>query len=286
MTVLSLHQLTKDFGGRQVLKEISLIDDNPGTGQGIHGLLGRNGTGKSTVLAILAGQLKPSGGEAKVHGVNPYENRAAMSRTVLAGVDIAFPPKWPIRAIFDVAAVRWPNFSAAAAEAFAADFDLDLGATYGSLSRGQRSMVSIAVGLAARAELTLLDEPYLGLDVHNRQVFYRQLVREIEDHPRALWLATHHIEESAQVLDSVHILGRDGTLTISAAIDDLADAYVEVTGPQVPALAGEISRAAAAGLEKVVAPRASYEATSDGTAGARVAPADLATVVTTLIEES
>lgn len=286
MTVITLRNVEKNYGTRHVLNGVDLPPGAPGTGHGLHGLLGRNGTGKSTLLAIMAGQLRPSAGSVEVLGEDPCDNSGIMARITLAGVDIAFPPKWPVRAIFDVAGARWPEFSGAAAEAIAEAFALNTHTSYGDMSRGQRSAVSIAVALAARTELTLLDEPYLGLDVHNRKVFYRVVRQEMDTHPRAVWLATHHVEESSRILDSFHILGRDGQFTYSAAADQVADTWISVTAPHLPDAPGEVGRTSVAGAEKVLCPRAQYESWDDKPGQARTQPADIDTVLTALIEES
>lgn len=286
MTTVCFHDLTKSYRSREVLAGVDLPENAPGSGTGIHGLLGRNGTGKSTLLAIMAGQLRPTSGTVRVLGANPFDNNDVMSRIVFAGIDIGFPPKWPVRAIFDIAARRWPNFSASLARAIAGDFGLDLASEYGTLSRGQRSSVSIAVALAARTELTLLDEPYLGLDIHNRTVFYRRLMKEMEEHPRTIWLATHHIAESSQVLDSFHVLGRNGSFGVSTTADELSDEWVEAIGPRLPEVSGEIARTSAAGMEKVLSRRADFENWDERPNGTRAKPADIDTVVAALIEES
>ena len=89
-------------------------------------------------------------------------------------------------------------------------------------------MVGIVIGLASGAELTLLDEPYVGLDVHNTSVFYRHLLAHAESE-RCFVMATHHIDDAAKILDSALVLGRQGSVDKHLRAED-ADGYVIATG--------------------------------------------------------
>ena len=220
--VVHTRDLTRSFGKKPVLNGIDL-----NFGPGIHGLLGRNGVGKSTLLSIIGGQLKPSGGQVEVFGETPFDNARAMDRTALTGVDTSYPT-WSVANVFKGAALRYPHWDQTIADTLIADFSLDgaLSTPYGGLSRGQRAMVAIIVGLASGTELLLLDEPYVGLDLHNTDVFYRHLLEQA-DSGRTIIMATHHIEDAAKVLDTAAILGRDGQIAAHVNADD-ADEYVLV----------------------------------------------------------
>ena len=215
--------LEKHFGKKHVLNGVSF--DLPSGG--IHGLLGRNGVGKSTLLQIVAGQLKSSGGAVEVFGLAPFDNAEVMDRVALTGVDVTYPASWSGKDILKGAQLRYPNWDDGLARRLIDDFDLDeaLGTTYSKMSRGQRAMVGNIVGIASGAELTLLDEPYVGLDVHNTNVFYRHLLDVAED-GRTFVMATHHIEEASKILSSALVLGRDGKVSAHVTADD-ADAHAE-----------------------------------------------------------
>ena len=84
-----------------------------------------------------------------------------------------------------------------------------------------RSAVGIVIGLAARAELTLFDEPYAGLDAVARQLFYDRLLAELAEHPRTVVLSTHLIDEVADLLEHVVMLDR-GRVVLDRPADDVA----------------------------------------------------------------
>ena len=191
---------------------------------GVHGLLGRNGVGKSTLLQLIAGQMKPNSGELTVFGQRPFDNAQVMDRVALTGVDVAYPGSWRVRDVLVGAQLRYPSWDQASAQELVKDFALEqtLENRYGTLSRGQRAMVGIVVGLASGAPLTLLDEPYVGLDVHNTRVFYSHLLSLVGGN-RTIIMATHHIEDAAKVLDSALVLGRNGRIAAHLWADDVDD---------------------------------------------------------------
>jgi ABC-2 type transport system ATP-binding protein len=98
------------------------------------------------------------------------------------------------------------------------------------LSRGMRSALGIVIGLAARAEVTLLDEPYAGLDAVARQLFYDHLLADYAVHPRTVLLSTHLIDEVADLLERVVIVDH-GRIVLDANADDVRGSATTVSGP-------------------------------------------------------
>jgi ABC-2 type transport system ATP-binding protein len=93
-----------------------------------------------------------------------------------------------------------------------------------------RSALGIVIGLAARAEVTLFDEPYAGLDPMARQLFYDRLLSDYAEHPRTVLLSTHLVDEAAGLLERVLVIDH-GTIILDAAADAVRGAATSVTGP-------------------------------------------------------
>ena len=170
--------LTRRYHSHLALDDVSL-EVEAGS---ITGLLGRNGAGKTTLLRILAGQEFPSAGRVRIHGAPPAENEAVLRRLVFVREDQVYPD-FKVRHALRVASWFYPNWSPELATALLADFELPPGGRSRSLSRGMRSALGIVIGLAARAEVTLFDEPYAGLDAVARQIFYDRLLADYAEHP-------------------------------------------------------------------------------------------------------
>ena len=139
-------------------------------------------------------------------------------------------PDFKVRHALRVASWFYPNWSPAAADALLADFGLPAGRAVKKLSRGMRSALGIVIGLAARAEVTMFDEPYAGLDAVARQIFYDRLLADYAEHPRTILLSTHLIDEAAGLLERVVVIDR-GRIVLTADADDLRGVATAVSGP-------------------------------------------------------
>jgi ABC-2 type transport system ATP-binding protein len=124
----------------------------------------------------------------------------------------------------------YPNWDASLADSLMADFDLRPNKAIKRLSRGMRSALGIVIGLAARAEVTLFDEPYTGLDAVARQIFYDRLLADYAECPRTILLSTHLIDEAAALFETVVVIDR-GRVVLEAAADSLRGVATTVSGP-------------------------------------------------------
>jgi ABC-2 type transport system ATP-binding protein len=222
---ISVSGLTRRYRDQVSLDNVN-IEIEAGS---ITGLLGRNGAGKTTLLRILAGHEFPSSGSVSVLGAPPMENEHVLRRMVFIREDQTYPD---IKIGHALRAASWfyPNWDAELADALVADFDLRPNKAIKKLSRGMRSALGITIGLAARAEVTLFDEPYAGLDAVARQIFYDRLLADYAEHPRTILLSTHLIDEAAALLEGVVVIDH-GRVVLEASADGLRGVATTVSGP-------------------------------------------------------
>jgi ABC-2 type transport system ATP-binding protein len=221
----SLTGVGRRYGDHDALVDVSLSIDTPS----IVGLLGRNGAGKSTLLRILAGQEFATSGQVRVFGATPTENDAVLRRMILVREDQTYPDL-RVRHAVRAAELFYPNWDAQLAGELLDAYELPDARPIKKLSRGMRTALSIVIGLAARAEITLLDEPYAGLDPVAREMFYDQLLADYAAHPRCILISTHLIDEAADLLERILIIDH-GRLVMDAPADDLRGNATIVTGP-------------------------------------------------------
>jgi ABC-2 type transport system ATP-binding protein len=199
----------------------------------IHGLLGRNGSGKTSLLSVVAAFRRAEAGTVTLDGRPIYEDPIAVG-------DICF-----IRGAGDTVGADYPGDRVGDALDFAAATRRCWDATYtgelldsfevsrkkrlGELSRGQRSAVGITLGLASRAPVTIFDESYLGMDAPSRYAFYDLLLADFAEHPRTFVLSTHLIEEVASLFEEVVIID-NGRLVLHEQADALRAHGATVTG--------------------------------------------------------
>ncbi len=224
---ISLTELTRRYRGQLALDHVTL-DLEPGS---ITGLLGRNGAGKTTLMRVVAGHEFASAGTVAVLGASPVENETVLRQMVFVREDQSYPD-FRVRQAVQAASWFYPNWSHELAGELLEEFNLPLNRKVRKLSRGMRSAVGIVIGLAARAEVTLFDEPYAGLDPVARQLFYDRLLADYAEHPRTVLLSTHLIDEAAGLFERVVILDR-GRIVLNTAADDLRGAATSVSGPAI-----------------------------------------------------
>ncbi|MET0423539.1 MAG: ABC transporter ATP-binding protein [Actinoplanes sp.] len=196
----------------------------------IYGVLGRNGSGKTSLLSAIASFRRPSTGTVRVDGVEAFENPAVMGQTVFIRDSLDVSSSDRIRWVLEFAGRLRPSWDADHAAKLLDLFGLDPRKRVSALSRGQRSALGVVLGLAARSPLTILDEVYLGMDAVARGQFHRALLDDYLAHPRTIIISTHLIEEVADLFEQVIIIDQ-GRILLHEEADSLRGRGVTVTGP-------------------------------------------------------
>jgi ABC-2 type transport system ATP-binding protein len=223
--VVEVSGLTKRFGSFTAVGDVSFrIEEN-----GIYGLLGRNGAGKTTIMQLLTGQEFATEGSIRVFGENPVENAGVLEHISFIKESQRYPEDFKVKHVLRSAPWFFTNWDAEFAEQLISDFRLPLNRRIKKLSRGQLSAVGIIVGLASRAPLTFFDEPYLGLDAVARQLFYDRLLEDYAEHPRTIVLSTHLIDEVSALLEHVIVID-EGRIIIDSPADELRGSVTNVVG--------------------------------------------------------
>ncbi len=224
-SIIEASGLSKTYGSVAAVSDVSFSLDGPG----IHGLLGRNGAGKTTLMHLLTGQDFASAGTVRVFGESPVENANVLRRVCFIKESQTYPDQFKGEHVLKSAQWFFENWDAEYAAQLASEFKVPLNRRMKKMSRGQRSAVGVIVGLASRAELTLLDEPYAGLDAVARQLFYDRLLADFAEHPRTVLLSTHLIDEAAPLLERVLVI-HDGRIVTDGDADELRASAVTLAG--------------------------------------------------------
>ena len=218
--MLELKNVTKKYGKQLVLDEISLNFDNP---EGVYGILGRNGVGKTTLMKIIFNMIPNYQGDITVNGEIAKDNDDILKDIVYVGGEInkyntLFQGK--IKDIFKAYSKMYESFDRDFAEAMLASYDIKLKDKFNKLSTGNRTLVQNTIGLATRAPITILDEPTNGLDSVNRQNFFHFMMEDYAEHPRLFMLSTHLIQEVENYLTNVVIL-KDTKVLVEETLEEV-----------------------------------------------------------------
>ncbi len=215
---IEAHGLGKRFGEVVALRDVSF--DVP-VGSRV-ALVGPNGSGKSTLNRALMGLLRYEG-EIRIDGRSPREERVAIAARMAYVPQIAPSLAAPVRELVR-AVVRVRGGEAAAVEKLAAQLDLDLGTVadrpFRGLSGGMKQKLLLALALAARPSLLVLDEPTGSLDARTRERFF-PLFQELTPETTVV-LCSHRLEEVRQLVDRVLLLEEGRLAYEGAAADFLA----------------------------------------------------------------
>ena len=187
----------------------------------VYGLLGQNGAGKSTVLRLLLGLLRPHEGRVEVLGHHPQAEPVAVKERVgYVAEALELYPWMTVEELIGFVARYRPQWDRELAGRLRESFGLAPDRRVGELSRGQRAMAGLLLALAFRPGLLLLDEPTSGLDVAARRLFYETVLAEYQAEGGTILVASHQVHEIAGLVDHLGIL-REGRLEVSAPLDEV-----------------------------------------------------------------
>ena len=223
--------LTKSYGRKTAL---SGVDLSVGRGK-IVGLLGPNGSGKTTLIKLLCGLLQPTAGTLAVNGqrVGP-ETKAMISYLP----DRMYFANW-MRAVdlFDLFRDFYRDFDYEKAMAMCRSLGVEPRDKLKTMSKGTKEKVQLALVMARKAQLYLLDEPIAGVDPAARDFILRTILTNYNEEGTVL-ISTHLIADIEKVLDEAIFL-KEGRIMLHETVDNIR----ETQGKSVDALFREIFRA-------------------------------------------
>lgn len=172
----------------------------------IHGLLGKNGEGKSTLLKLISGLVFAHTGNLETMGFNPNKRSPEMLQEIFFLPEELPQVNLSIAQYEKVYAPFYPNFSTDHFDSYLKEFDVeDKKKNLSKLSHGQKKKVMIAFGLATNTKLILMDEPTNGLDIPSKGQF-RRMVASVITAERCLLISTHQVQDLDSLIDSIIIM--------------------------------------------------------------------------------
>ncbi|MBR6979576.1 MAG: ABC transporter ATP-binding protein [Prevotella sp.] len=193
------------------------------TENNIYGLLGKNGTGKSTLLYLVSGLLRPSHGTVKVDGVESMLRRPEMLEELFIVPEEFDLPNMTLEKYVSINQPFYPRFSREVLQNCLNDFELPASLSLQSLSMGQKKKVFMSFALAAGTRLLLMDEPTNGLDIPSKVQFRRVVANNMTD-DRTLIISTHQVHDVESLLDHILILSNE-RLLLDASVADICEQY-------------------------------------------------------------
>ncbi|MGM0898590.1 MAG: ATP-binding cassette domain-containing protein [Bacillota bacterium] len=236
---VQLNHVTLKFKKFEALKDVSLTLE----GGKIHGLIGRNGAGKTSLLSLIAAFREPTAGEMLVDGSPVFENPEKMEQVAFIYDKDYKEETEKAKKLIALASHYRPHFDMDYAEQLMKRFKLPVNKPVNKLSKGMQSALNVVIGLASRAPVTIFDEAYLGMDAPAREIFYKEILKDQEEHPRTFILSTHLVSEMDYLFDHVVIIDQ-GKLLLNEPYETVSSHGVSITGSaeQVDAFAAGMKR--------------------------------------------
>lgn len=224
--VMSARGLTKRYGKRTAVDGID-FDIAPGR---IVGLIGPNGSGKTTTLKAALG-LIDFDGQLSVLGFDPRTQRDDLMKEVCFIADVAILPRWlRVKDAIDFVEGVHPRFDRKKAERYVANTKLKPEMKVKEMSKGMIVQLHLALVMAIDARLLVLDEPTLGLDIIYRKGFYQNLLEDYFDEQKTIVITTHQVEEVEHILTDLMFI-REGRIVLAASMEEIGERYTEVMVP-------------------------------------------------------
>lgn len=183
----------------------------------IYGLLGKNGTGKSTLLKSIAGFLFPDKGSIEVMGFVPGKRQPAFLQNVFVVPEEFYLPDVSVKKFVKLNANFYPNFNGEQFSKYLTEFEIPQENTLQSMSYGQKKKVLICFGLACNTALLLMDEPTNGLDIISKSKFRKVIAGAITDE-KCIIISTHQVKDLESLIDRITIID-EGRILFDQTID-------------------------------------------------------------------
>lgn len=230
MNAIQIKNVTKQYKDVTALDNVSFSFEY---GK-IYGFLGRNGAGKSTLINIIANRIFADSGEVIIDNVPAKENMKIHDKIFCMSEADLYNTNLKIKDHFKWIDRFYDDFDKRKAFEIAEKFNLNVNKKFKALSKGYQSIFKLTIALSLNVPYVIFDEPVLGLDANHRELFYDLLLKDYENSERTIIIATHLIEEVANIIEEVVLIDKGKVL-----LQDNVSSLLE-TGYSISGLAHEV----------------------------------------------
>lgn len=225
MNAIQIKNVTKKYKDVIALDNVSFSFDY---GK-VYGFLGRNGAGKSTLINIIANRIFADSGEIMIDDIPAKENMKIHDKIFCMSEADLYDVNLKVKELFKWIDRFYDDFDKAKAFEIAGKFNLDTNRKFKALSKGYQSIFKLTVALSLNVPYVIFDEPVLGLDANHRELFYELLLNDYETNERTIIIATHLIEEVANIIEEVILIDK-GKVLLQDNVGSLLETGYSVSG--------------------------------------------------------
>ena len=214
--MIEIHNLTKTFESIKAVDDVSVtIKDNT-----VFGLVGTNGAGKSTVLRMVSGILKPDSGTIAVDDMSVYDNVEAKKKLFFIADEPYFFANTNAQGMERYYSSIYEEFDREEFYNYLESFNLDKNRKINTYSKGMKKQLAFLLGICSKTKYLLCDETMDGLDPVMRQGVKSIFAKEMEERGLTPIIASHNLRELEDICDHVGLLHKGGVL-LSKDLEDM-----------------------------------------------------------------
>jgi len=231
--MVKISNLTKVFDDHKALDNLN-INISKGS---IYGLVGINGSGKTTAIKHLTGVFKSNSGEITIDDENVYDNEKVKAKMAYVPDDLYFFPQYNLKMLRKFYKNMYKTWDDSRYEELIKLMDLSEKRRIGRFSKGMQKQAALTIALSIKPELLILDEPIDGLDPIVRKRIFTYIIEDVADREMTVLISSHNLKEMDGICDTVGII-KGGKMLIEKDLDELKKDMQEkaITGDLSPSL--------------------------------------------------
>ena len=214
--MIQIENLTKRFDDHTALNGVTLSVEKGS----VFGLVGPNGSDKTTLIKCLCGVYRTNGGAVKIDGEDVRDNDSLKERVSYIPDDLFFPATFTPKDMAKFYSSMYPNFSWERYEALRDLFQLDEKKRVARFSKGMQKQVAFWISMSCMPDVIILDEPVDGLDAVMHKKVWGVILQEVEERNVTVLISSHNLRELEDVCDHVGIL-HQGEVLLQKALSDM-----------------------------------------------------------------
>jgi ABC-2 type transport system ATP-binding protein len=223
--MVEIENLSYSYKKKNVFEGLS-INFEPGN---IYGLLGKNGTGKSTLFRNICGLLKPKKGTITTYGYSSVSRNPSMLSKIFLLPEEFFVPSVYVKDFVGTLAPFYPRFSQEEFQKYITDFEVPIDNRLDQMSMGQKKKTLIAFSLATNTELLLMDEPTNGLDIVSKTQFKNVMAGSVNEN-KCIIISTHQVKDIENLINRISVID-NGSILFDESISTIGTKISFVSNP-------------------------------------------------------
>lgn len=214
--MIRMEGVVKDFDGFKALDEMNI---NVKRGS-IYGLVGVNGSGKTTIIKHLTGAYIPDAGEVSIDGQPVFDNVEIKSRMAYISDDLSFYGMYTLKKYAAYYRKLYPNWNEQRYREMVREFNMDVDCRLVRFSKGMQKQAAFVLAMSSMPNVLILDEPIDGLDPVVRRKVISFIIDDVAEREMTVLVSSHNLKEMEGLCDSIGIIGK-GRMIIEKDLDEL-----------------------------------------------------------------